>query len=573
MMPLVAPFDAPPVATNVSRPGPIAARHFPPARTARAALYAAVSAAALLLCAALARPAAAATAPRVSFNAPLDGQTVSGYVGPDSPACEVAATSNVGVTKVVFSVDGTTLNTESYAPWDCVWDTTTVSNGTHTLTAVAYDAAGNSGSASVQVSVANGSSTSGTRPVGSPPLSDADAAALVHHSSWEPRPQNGAADSYVPSADELAAWRAQDDWAWKAIPTGNFTGTTDEIIQWAAAKWGFDPDVLRAVATQESWWKQSMVGDNGISFGLMEIKSTDYHGTFPLSQESTAFNVDYYAGQLRWCYDGNVSWLNSVSGNGATYGPGDLWGCVGFWYSGRWHDAGAESYIAKIKQYLADHTWTQPDFSSTSPGTPSGTRPVGSPPLTDAVAAAQVQRSGWEPRPQNATANYRVPTADELAAWRAQDDWAWKASTTGNFTGTTDEIIQWAAAKWGFDPDVLRAVATEQSWWDQSTINVGGNDFGLMQIKSTDYHGTYPLSQESTAFNVDYYAGQLRWCYDGNVSWLNSVSGNGATYGPGDLWGCVGFWFSGRWHDAGAESYIAKIKQYLAGRRWTQPGF
>ena len=34
--------------------------------------------------------------------------------------------------------------------------------------------------------------------------------------------------------------------------TGGFTGTTDEIIQWAAHKWGIPEDILRAVAVNES---------------------------------------------------------------------------------------------------------------------------------------------------------------------------------------------------------------------------------------------------------------------------------------------------------------------------------
>ena len=38
--------------------------------------------------------------------------------------------------------------------------------------------------------------------------------------------------------------------------TGNFTGTTDEIIQWAACKWGFDEDTLRAQVAKESYWMQ-----------------------------------------------------------------------------------------------------------------------------------------------------------------------------------------------------------------------------------------------------------------------------------------------------------------------------
>jgi autotransporter family porin len=36
--------------------------------------------------------------------------------------------------------------------------------------------------------------------------------------------------------------------------TGHFTGTTDEILQWGAYKWGFDPDLVRANAVDESRW-------------------------------------------------------------------------------------------------------------------------------------------------------------------------------------------------------------------------------------------------------------------------------------------------------------------------------
>jgi len=37
---------------------------------------------------------------------------------------------------------------------------------------------------------------------------------------------------------------------------GNFVGTTDEILQWAACKWGIPDNVIRAVAYQESTWYQ-----------------------------------------------------------------------------------------------------------------------------------------------------------------------------------------------------------------------------------------------------------------------------------------------------------------------------
>jgi Bacterial Ig domain len=94
------------------------------------------------------------TAPTVSWQAPSNGVTVNGNL--EGTSCLANASDNRAVTKVVFKVDGTTLNTELYAPWNCHFDSTKVANGTHTLTATAYDAAGNSRSASISVGVSNG---------------------------------------------------------------------------------------------------------------------------------------------------------------------------------------------------------------------------------------------------------------------------------------------------------------------------------------------------------------------------------------------------------------------------------
>ena len=43
--------------------------------------------------------------------------------------------------------------------------------------------------------------------------------------------------------------------------TGDFTGTTQEILKWAACKWGIDQDVVFAQAAVESWWQQTELGD------------------------------------------------------------------------------------------------------------------------------------------------------------------------------------------------------------------------------------------------------------------------------------------------------------------------
>src|SRR5207248_16357 len=79
---------------------------------------------------------------------------------------------------------------------------------------------------------------------------------------------------------------------------------------------------------------------------------------------------------------------------------------------------------------------------------------------SDSQAASVVHRSSWEPRPDNYTANHTVPPAGfvTLGYSGMQNHAQLFGRVTGNFTGTTDEIIQWAAAKWGLPDDIIRAV-------------------------------------------------------------------------------------------------------------------
>jgi autotransporter family porin len=187
---------------------------------------------------------------------------------------------------------------------------------------------------------------------------------MVRRSAFEPRPNNRSYDLRVPTRSELGRFRALSrvPSAERRRVTGNFRGTTDEIIQWAAWKWGIDEDLLRAVAARESDWHQGFVGDQGESYGLMQVKRTAWHGTSPIAKKSTSFNIDVYGAALRSYYDGQATWLNDVSGNGAGYQAGDLWGSVGAWYSGRWHDAGAEQYIAAVRRAMTLRPWLMRDF-------------------------------------------------------------------------------------------------------------------------------------------------------------------------------------------------------------------
>jgi chitodextrinase len=98
-------------------------------------------------------PAPDGTAPSVSLTAPAAGANVSGTV-----SVQADASDNVGVASVQFLLDGNSLGAaDTSAPFSASWDTTAAANGSHTLSARARDAAGNSTTATnVTVTVANG---------------------------------------------------------------------------------------------------------------------------------------------------------------------------------------------------------------------------------------------------------------------------------------------------------------------------------------------------------------------------------------------------------------------------------
>ena len=90
----------------------------------------------------------------MNVTAPAAGATVSGTLSVTADASD-----DRGVTSVQFRLDGADLGAaDTSAPYAASWNTTTASNGPHTLTAVARDAAGNTRtSAAVAVTVDNGS--------------------------------------------------------------------------------------------------------------------------------------------------------------------------------------------------------------------------------------------------------------------------------------------------------------------------------------------------------------------------------------------------------------------------------
>jgi hypothetical protein len=211
----------------------------------------------------------------------------------------------------------------------------------------------------------------GTLPPGSPLPSGAHCATYAQQagSDREAVPDNTAANMSVPTNVTIPPWPGFRDPANQLLVPridGQYTGTTDQIIVWGACKWGFGTDVIRAMAMQESSWRQDIVADYvddpalcvggdpvpcPTSFGLLGLKHIYRPGSWPNSQQHTAFNVDYALAYIRGCFEG---W---VPDNG--YTSGDQWGCLGWHFSGQPDDNQAREYIRSVQRRLNERAWTR----------------------------------------------------------------------------------------------------------------------------------------------------------------------------------------------------------------------
>jgi subtilisin family serine protease len=102
--------------------------------------------------------AADTQAPSVAISSPTGG-TVTGLV-----AVNVAASDNVGVTRVELLVNGAVLASDTTAPYGFSWDSSILAGTSATLVAKAYDAAGNVGTSKAIALTVAGVTTSDTTP-------------------------------------------------------------------------------------------------------------------------------------------------------------------------------------------------------------------------------------------------------------------------------------------------------------------------------------------------------------------------------------------------------------------------
>lgn len=154
------------------------------------------------------------TAPSVAITSPANGTTVSGTV-----SVAATASDNVGVAGVQFRLDGVALGSEDTAsPYNVSWNTTTATNGTHQLTAVARDATGNT-TVSAVITVTVNNSVGGGTPLtidGNQVFQTIDGFGVnANSASWNGTELVSTVDSLIDNGSRI--WRVViDDQDWEA---------------------------------------------------------------------------------------------------------------------------------------------------------------------------------------------------------------------------------------------------------------------------------------------------------------------------------------------------------------------
>ena len=110
------------------------------------------------------------------LDAPLGGTTVSGTV-----TISATASDAVGIASVQFRVDGAAFGApQTTAPFSASWNTTSLANGNHSVSAVASDGSGNTATVDATVDVENGPRLRHLRRLARDPPQGSDTDRITH---------------------------------------------------------------------------------------------------------------------------------------------------------------------------------------------------------------------------------------------------------------------------------------------------------------------------------------------------------------------------------------------------------
>ncbi len=213
-------------------------------------------------------------------QAPAVSVTESGTSG--TVTFNAAASDNVGVTKVEFYVDGTLKGTDTAAPYTMTLDSTTLVNGSHSLIAKAYDAAGNVGTSSAAAfSVSNGTGGTTTQILGNPGF------------------ETGAATPWTASTGILdnGTSEAAHSGSWKAWLDGYGSSHTDSLTQQVA----IDP---AATAANLSFWLHVDTAETSTTtaYDTLKVQIRNASGTV-LATLATYSNLNAATGFAQKTFD------------------------------------------------------------------------------------------------------------------------------------------------------------------------------------------------------------------------------------------------------------------------------
>jgi hypothetical protein len=236
------------------------------------------------------------TPPTVAVTAPAPGATISGTVNVTADAAD-----NVGVAAVQFKVDGADLAVEdTTAPYSVSWNTTTSSNGTHNLTAVARDAAGNpTTSGAVTVTVDN---------VSPPPPSSTLVAAYSFNGSG----------MTVADASGNGNTGTLNGPTWSAAGRSGGALSFDGVNDWVTVGDSATLDLTTAM-TLEAWVRPTSLGSIWRTVLLKEQPGDVVYALYAGSQAGVPYGIAYTSGAERQARAVAAIPLNTWTHLAATY--------------------------------------------------------------------------------------------------------------------------------------------------------------------------------------------------------------------------------------------------------------